>query len=336
MNHALSLTLAMAASLLTIGSFAADDNKANRLTDKLDAAKAELTAQKHHLRYKFSSGEQVRWKAVHLVTFETKIQGNTQTAKSRSTSTKAWKVSKVDPQGNITLVHMVESVDMWQHVSGRPEIRFNSETDKQSPQAYEHVAKSIGVPLVTVTMDAYGKILQRHEEKTQFSPWAGELTIPLPAHPVKVGDQWSVPEELTIRLQDGLVKRVKTRQLYTLTKVETGVATIIVETQVLTPVDDPKLKSQLVQRLTRGTVKFDIDKGRLISKQLDLDETVIGFNGAESIMQYLARFTEELLPSDGVAAQSAESKSGLTEPPANSSTLDFYRASRDDGPVLRR
>ena len=336
MNHVLSLMLALTASLVALVTFAADGTDANRLTEKLQAVKADLASQEHHLRYKFASGEQVRWKAVHLVTFETKIQGNTQTAKSRSVSTKAWKISSVDDRGNITFAHVVESVDMWQHVSGRPEVSYNSEMDKQAPQAYEHVAKSIGVPLVTVTMDPYGKILRRHEEKTQFSPWVGELTIPLPAHPVKVGDQWSVPEELTIRLQDGIVKRVKTRQLYTLTKVETGVATIVVETQVLTPVDDPKLKSQLVQRLTRGTVKFDIDSGRLLSKQLDLDETVIGFNGAESIMQYLARFTEESLPDDSGAGQSGESNNGFSESPANSSTLDFYRASRDDRPVLRR
>ena len=33
-----------------------------------------------------------------------------------------------------------------------------------------------------------------------------------------------------------------------------------------------------------------------MSKQLDWDETVIGFNGAASNMKYLARFTEKLLP----------------------------------------
>ena len=33
----------------------------------------------------------------------------------------------------------------------------------------------------------------------------------------------------------------------------------------------------------------------IAEKQLDLDETVLGFQGAESRLQYLGRFTEALL-----------------------------------------
>ena len=54
------------------------------------------------------------------------------------------------------------------------------------------------------------------------------------------------------------------------------------------------MKAQLVQQLTEGTIKFDIDAGRILAKQIDWDETVVGFNGSDSMMKYLARFTEEL------------------------------------------
>ena len=82
---------------------------------------------------------------------------------------------------------------------------------------------------------------------------------------------------------------------YRLEKVEAGVATIHVETQVLTPVNDPKIQVKLIQRLQRGTIKFDVDAGRLLHKQFDIDQEVFGFSGADSHMQYLARFTEEPL-----------------------------------------
>ncbi len=97
-----------------------------------------------------------------------------------------------------------------------------------------------------------------------------------------------------MRLEDQRIKSIKTRELYVLEKVETGVATISVKTQVLTPVDDPRVKSQIMQRISQGELRFDMDAGRLISKQLDWDESVLGFNGAESNMKYLARFTETL------------------------------------------
>jgi hypothetical protein len=41
----------------------------------------------------------------------------------------------------------------------------------------------------------------------------------------------------------------------------------------------------------------------VLSQQLDLDETVIGFNGPNSIMTYGGRFTEELLPEAKVASK---------------------------------
>ena len=110
-----------------------------------------------------------------------------------------------------------------------------------------------------------------------------------------MGHEWSQPQDLQIRLEDNRIKTIKTRQLYRLEKVETGVATISVKTQVLTPVDDPRVKSQLVQRISAGELRFDVDAGRLLSKQLDWDENVLGFNGADSNMKYLARFTEQLL-----------------------------------------
>ncbi|MCC6511489.1 MAG: hypothetical protein IT423_20485 [Pirellulaceae bacterium] len=50
-----------------------------------------------------------------------------------------------------------------------------------------------------------------------------------------------------------------------------------------------------MQQMSRGTIKFDMDKGRLISKQLDWDDEVVGFRGAETALKYSARFTEESL-----------------------------------------
>jgi hypothetical protein len=92
-------------------------------------------------------------------------------------------------------------------------------------------------------------------------------------------------------------------------KVETGIATIAVKTEILTPINDPKIQSQLVQRMQHGEIKFDIDAGRIRSKQMDLDETVIGFSGQNSVMKYLARLTEE----PGEAPKATARKAGPTQ-----------------------
>src|SRR5437868_3006180 len=79
-----------------------DDSPADKVkAAKLEALKTQLGTEEYKLRYRFTPGEVVRWKVVHLVTVETKIQGVSQTAKTRSISTKAWKILDADQSGKI-------------------------------------------------------------------------------------------------------------------------------------------------------------------------------------------------------------------------------------------
>ena len=272
---------------------------------------APLAAQEYELAHKFTPGEEIRTQVVHLVTVESKIKGFTQTAKTRSVSTRMWKIVSVDAKGNITLDNSVEAVSMWQsHTDdkGVKEVSYDSQKDVVPPQVYEAIAKTVGITLATITIDPAGKIIDRRSNQPNFNPGIGELTVPLPGKKVKIGDTWFTPEVIPLRTEEGMVKRIDTRQLYKLEKVELGVATISVVTQVLTPISDPKLESQLVQRLQKGTIKFDIDAGRLMHKQMDLDESVLGFAGADSSMQYLARLTEEPLKNEEARAKSGGQK----------------------------
>jgi hypothetical protein len=263
---------------------------------------------KYALQYKFRPGEVIRTQVLHRVSLDTTISGTTQTAETTSGSVKVWKITDVDSSGHITLEHSVESVDMRQKLSGRDEVTYNSKTDKQPPPGYEGVSKSIGMPLTVVTIDLAGKVIKRTDKRPNVSPESqnSQMVMPLPAEPVSIGESWNLPNDVTITLEEGETKVIKTRQHYTLEKVANGVATISVATQVLTPVNNPKIQSQLIQRLTQGTVRFDIDAGRMLSQQLELDERVLGFNGPDSSLHYLGRFTEEyVLPPAKTAAKSS-------------------------------
>ena len=276
-------------------AFAEDKQGQPTLAQQLEATKKKLAPEgEYTLRYKFQPEELIRWKVMHLGTTETTIQGNTQSSKSRSVSTKQWRVTEVDPLGNFTFTHMVADVEMWQKLSDRPEVSYDSKIDKEVPPQYEHVAKTLGQILATVTVSPDGQIVKR-DGNAPLNLGLGDIIMLLPPKPVRAGSKWHEPSEIQVRLTDGTVKRIKVRKTYTLEKVQTGVASIGVRTEVLTPIDDPKIESQLVQQLTNGTLRFDIDAGRLISKQMDWDETVVGFNGADSQLKYLARITEELV-----------------------------------------
>lgn len=252
-------------------------------------------AEEYKLVYKLKAGETIRNKITHLATVDTNVKGVNQVVKTRSVSCKTWQIEKVDAKGNVTLTHAVEWVDLWNKVSDRPEIKYDSRVDEKAPPGYEHVSLSIGQPLATITINAAGRITSRKDTQPTFNPGIGDLTVPLSEQAIKIGGKWHVDEEVKLQDAERRVKEVKVRHQYTLDKVETGVATIYVATQPLTPINDPKFEAQLIQRMQKGTIRFDIDAGRVLSRQMDLDETVIGFSGPDSNMHYVARYTEEPL-----------------------------------------
>jgi hypothetical protein len=274
-------------------------------------ARAEdSTTEKYELRYQFVPGEVVRWLAIHQAAHTTKLKGHEQKSRSTSESTKCWRVEEVDPSGRIKFSYYIENVDMWRQSGDRAEERYNSKTTEKPPAGYEVMASTIGKTVTAATIDPHGKVLKRDDKFPKFNLSEGDLLTPLPDKPIAIGEEWFAPSEIRIPINQGF-KLVKIRRAYKLQKVSAGVATISVDTQVLTPVNDPKIEAQLIQMVTKGIIKFDLDAGRLLSRRIDWNETVLGFEGPDSSMIYLARFTEELI-TDGEPRTAAEDDEGTT------------------------
>lgn len=303
---AIVLSLFSACVLLARG-----DEGASKTKDplaELEKAKQRL-APTYKLGYRFQKDDVFRTKVVHLATVENKIKGTSQTTRTRTVSTRVWRIQEVDAAGNITFDNIVERLEMWNHVEGRAQVHYDSESGEQPPQDFAMPAASVGKVLATIKINPQGRIITRTNNQAQFNPGIGDITVPFPPpeqQPLKAGTTWSIPDELRMATADGTIKKIQTQQQYRLVKVEAGVATIAVQTQILTPVNDPKLQSQLVQKLQKGTIEFDVDAGRLIRKQMDIDEQVFGFNGPDSHMQYAARFTEEPLKENERTARKDE------------------------------
>lgn len=249
------------------------------------------------LRYKLQAGEQLTSKVVHFAETRTKMSGHDEASSSRTVTEKVWDVTEVKPNGDMTFEYRIDAVELAQRIGDQEELTYNSLTDDEAPDMFRQVAETVAKPLATVTINPRGQVLNREGDLKSPQLGMGELTLPLPADPVAIGGQWSVPREVRVKNENGVHKTIKVRELYTLEKVSAGVATIRVETQPLTPVSDPNTESQLIQQLSKGQIKFDIDRGRMLSKQLDWSDEVVGFRGPETSLRYDAKFTEELLPS---------------------------------------
>jgi hypothetical protein len=291
--HQSSLIAVAVAAILTSVSSAAE---------KADTPKTEPA--KYPLRYKFQPGETLRWTVTHRCRVRTSVSGTTQEAETTTTSQKAWRVGEVRPDGSVTFEHFVEWIDMRHKLTGRDEVHYDSRKDLVAPAGFEDVARAVGVTLSTVTMDQRGKTIRRKRNPLRGSVESdGEMTITLPKNPVAVGEQWSIAYDIDVPLPGGAgVRRVKAQQVYKLENVQTGVASIHLVTQILTPIHDPALESQLVKYETSGTVRFDVEAGRLLGQQMDVDKGVVGFRGEASSVRYSSRFSEELVRGETTVA----------------------------------
>lgn len=268
------------------------------VVEKTDAAspKSPAAAGTVVLRHKAKAGETIRTRTTHVANTITRVQGTEDISDAKSVSEKVWEVKSIDAQGNITFEYRLEAVEMSQKSGDQPEITYNSRTDEKAPEIFSRLAETVAKPIGTITIDGTGAVTERENQSKGAAfemGGMGELAVPLPKEAVAVGAQWSIPRETRVKLEGGTYKTIKLREQYTLDKVSAGVATIRVNTHPLTPTNDANIDSQLMQQLSKGVIKFDIDSGRLISKQLDWDEDVVGFRGAESSLKYSARFTEE-------------------------------------------
>jgi hypothetical protein len=253
--------------------------------------------QEYLLRYKFHVGDTLRWNVVHRCKIHTSVSGTAQNAETTTASVKVWRVHEIKPNGQVVFDHMVESVDMRHRLTGRDEVHYNSLTDPIAPKGFEDVARAVGVPLALVTIDSEGKLLERKQNFVKAAvAGQGEITIQLPEQPVAVGSHWSSINNLDVPLSDGTTRRFKTMQSFKLDSVKTGVATISVSTQFMSPIMDPAIEAQVVQYETSGTVRFDIDAGQILGRQIDVDRSVVGFRGEASSIHYIGRSTEAMLP----------------------------------------
>ncbi|EMI54634.1 DUF6263 family protein [Rhodopirellula sallentina] len=260
-------------------------------------------SEKYLLRHQLAPNQTVRYKVTHVAKTKTRMNGTEEVANVHTTSVRSWKVRNAD-ENEMTFDHQIDSVEMTQQNGDQAEVRWDSTNDKEPPKVFSVVAEQIGTPLATVTIDGKGEEIKRESHAgSKSSLGMGSLTLALPAEPVAIGESWSVPSEIQARTDDGLVKTIKIRQVYTLKKVKAGVATISVKSQTLTPIDQESLRAQVVQQLSNGSIRFDVDNGYLLGKELDWDETVVGFQGPGSMMEYRARMTEELV--DATAVKSA-------------------------------
>ncbi|MFN9369891.1 MAG: hypothetical protein ACK6CT_14190 [Planctomycetia bacterium] len=247
------------------------------------------------LRYRYRLGDRIDMQVAHRALTETTMNGVSQMVETQTDSTKTCRVIEVGPAGRATLEFSVDGVTMISRTSDKGEVRWASGGRDEPPPGYEGVPQNLGVPLTRIVIDTDGRVVGRHDLRPCPPAATGDLVIvPLPERAVSPGAEWTVPQELVIEAPESGRKAVRVRLRYRLDAVRNGVATIKVDTTVLTPIDDPRLESRLLERIWDGTIAFDVEEGRVISRSTAIDRRIVGFGGPQSSVRYKASQEERL------------------------------------------
>ena len=258
-------------------------------------APAKPQPTKYDLRYKLKRGDVLRYGVIHRASIRSTIDDTTQSAQTKTDSIKLWKVTDVLPSGEIEFMNVVERVHMVNQLPDRDPAEYDSERDTTPPPGFEDAAKAVGVPLSQVRITPRGKVVRRDiKHRGQSLDENAPVAVRLPEEPVAIGATWDEALEVKVTLEDGGSKSIQTRRHHKLAEVANGIATIDVTYQVLSPVN-AHIECQLVQRLMQGEVRFDIEEGKVVGQQMDIDKRILGFAGPTSSMQYVMRMDETLL-----------------------------------------
>jgi|694.fasta_scaffold20381_4 hypothetical protein len=251
------------------------------------------------MRYKFEPGMVVRSEVTYLSKNGTRIDSVQQDATSRTVSMKSWRV--LDTEGDtVTFEYRIDEIDMSQQVGSGNEVRYSSKeaSDEPPPIQFAGAADNVGKVVSTISIDARGMVVARSDTQNPPHLGMGDVTLPLPESPVAVGATWEIPREMRIPRKDGSSRLLKFRELFKLEKVSAGIATISVRSEPLSTISDPSEEAQVLQQLSNGTIRFDLDAGRMVSKDLAWDHEVVAFSGPGSVLEYSARLDDHVVTVD--------------------------------------
>ncbi len=313
MFHRLIATSLLLTILIASPVTAQPDQESDTASRVEQAAKNLVNQQTYLLQYRFQPGETLKWNVEHTASTKAQIAGTMEESSSRSQSVKVWTIQQVDDNGNIEFVHSIESVELWQQVGEEEPETFDSKTDQSTPPAFAAVREKIGKPLATIKIAPNGQILERKSESQQTNFGVGEICIPFPETAIPIDHQWYVPTTLSGKDEDGVPHQLKARVNYKLIKVKDGLAYISFRTEVLTPIDNEKVHSQILQHLNSGYAVFNIRDGRMVRKEVEWNEKVQGYEGADSYLQYVGRLSERLL-TPGSANAAADNATSQRDP----------------------
>ena len=280
------------------------------------------------LVYKFETNQFVHYQVAHKTTIDIVFGQSKQTTVNESKTRKHFRVITADADTAL-LEPVIDHVRMTaQADDGDPIVFDSSAPAKKCPLAFLNILKTVGKPMSRVKFTTSGKLLavipfnakpkpigqpNSQQQKPANDP-SRNFLVEFSKERIRVGERWSDDINVDVNLTPKLKKQIVLRRTYLLQSVEGQLATIRLKTAVLSPLNDPAIEAQLIQRTPAGTIVFDIDQGQIVSRKTKIDKVVINPFGPKSSMRAVSIRTERRLNPAEIASKPAAGKAGADVP----------------------
>lgn len=283
------------------------------------------------LKYKWETNQIFYFDSTSLMSISTRKDQTAETAMNESRSFKHYRVVSVDSEGNALLELIIDRVKMLARFGENDPLTFDSDSKSAPPPQLRGIRDGIGKPTARVQVSMHGTL----KDVTRLGDAApGKGAVPdndpsnnfltvLPEKPIEVGGTWSEKIDVRVSVSKELTQSVSILRKFQLDAIEGNIARISMDSTVLTPVNDPMIKGQLIQRTPSAKIVFDIEKGQIVSRETRLDKTEIGVLGPNSSMRAVGEFVERMVTRDQIAK--------LGEEPLRSAVEVKKTASEDKG-----
>jgi len=276
---------------------------------------AAAPPEKFTLAFKFRPNQIVHQEITHEFQLTTNKNQDSETVRNYSKSRRHYHVTAVDDKTGVAdmdmiidWVHMLASFDKNDGSTSEP-IEFQSDDPKKQPKKFDHILASIG-KRAYVRFSPIGAPVKTAPGATAplvtVAPGVTDGTLeayffPLPEKAVAVGEIWTEPFDVRVNDSEQNLVRVRLQRKFKLAQVKNGRAVIEFRTSIISPVKDPVIEAQFIERESAGKIEFDIEQGMIVSREWSIDKSIVNPVGANSSMRAKSRYREKLLGAEATA-----------------------------------
>lgn len=260
---------------------------------------ASAGAQTPAWRFHWQPGQVLNYRVENVMSSSEVVEGTRAETTNKLNEVKRWQVLAVDAAGVATLQLSVTSLRFETKTHKGDVLLFDSANlDKSTPELREQMTKYVNQPLVTLRVDAGGRVVEVKECKQgAASRFESEppFVVTLPSTVPQPGQSWERAYNVTLEPPQGTGEKFPATQKYVVKAVDAKGATFVLTTALPKMPEAVGDRVPLLQMMPEGEIVFDVQAGVLRSARLTVDKELAGHQGEGSSYHFKSSYVEEFV-----------------------------------------